>query len=300
MAVVAVVGDALIDEVRDEHGVREHVGGAGLNVAVGLARLGHEATLIAMVGGDDAGERIRALLADERVDLIATPAPLGTARAISTRVDGEPAYEFDAAARSRRIRFGPDARAAISAASVVAISCVALDDAEQAAELADAVAGSRVALDANPRAGMMRDRAAFSRGFDLVAAGAQLVKIGSDDAELLGAQDVDALADRVETLGAGGVLVTRGADGATLRSGSVRVDRGIVPLPGPVVDTMGAGDAAFAAAVAHLASGRGWDDPVEAAALLDEAMSVAAATCRAEGALLRRPESLADPEATGV
>lgn len=289
MAAVAVVGDALIDEVRDDDGVREHVGGAGLNVAVGLARLGHDATLIAMVGDDESGERIRALLAQEGVALIATPAPLGTARAISTRVDGEPAYEFDAAARNRRIRFGPDARAAIATAGVVAISCVALDDEEQAAELADAVAGVRVALDANPRAGMMRDRAAFSRGFDLIAAGAELVKVGSDDAELLGASDVDALADRVETLGARGVLVTRGADGATLRAGSVRVDRGIVELPGAVVDTMGAGDAAFAAAVAHLASGRGWEAAGDAGRLLEEAMAVAAATCRAEGALLRRP-----------
>ena len=37
MTRVVVVGDALIDELRDDTGVREFVGGAALNVAVGLA-----------------------------------------------------------------------------------------------------------------------------------------------------------------------------------------------------------------------------------------------------------------------
>ena len=53
---VVVVGDALIDELRDEAGVREFVGGAALNVAVGVSRLGVPASLIAMVGDDSAGE----------------------------------------------------------------------------------------------------------------------------------------------------------------------------------------------------------------------------------------------------
>ena len=37
-AEIVVIGDALIDELRDEHGVREFVGGAALNVAVGLSK----------------------------------------------------------------------------------------------------------------------------------------------------------------------------------------------------------------------------------------------------------------------
>ena len=49
---VVVVGDALIDELRDDHGVREFVGGAALNVAVGLAQLGVPATLVAKLGDD--------------------------------------------------------------------------------------------------------------------------------------------------------------------------------------------------------------------------------------------------------
>ena len=49
MSSVVVIGDALIDELRDDAGVKEFVGGAALNVAVGLSRLGVPTTLIAMV-----------------------------------------------------------------------------------------------------------------------------------------------------------------------------------------------------------------------------------------------------------
>ena len=70
---VVVVGDALIDELRDERGVREFVGGAALNVAVGLSRLGHSAALIAMVGDDADGARVRTYLSTFGVTLIAAP-----------------------------------------------------------------------------------------------------------------------------------------------------------------------------------------------------------------------------------
>ena len=76
---VVVIGDALIDELRDPHGVREFIGGAALNVAVGLSVLGVPTTLIAMVGDDEPGDRIRELLDAYRVELLATPSPLGTA-----------------------------------------------------------------------------------------------------------------------------------------------------------------------------------------------------------------------------
>ena len=49
---VVVIGDELIDEIRDEHGTRDVVGGAALNVAVGLSRLGVPSTLVAMVADD--------------------------------------------------------------------------------------------------------------------------------------------------------------------------------------------------------------------------------------------------------
>lgn len=291
---VVVIGDALIDELRDEHGVREFVGGAALNVAVGLSRLGVPTTLIAMLGDDEAAAHIRAYLSDYGVQLMATPSALGTSRAVSTRSpSGEPVYEFNKAAQARALVFGDDIRAAIRDASLIAISCYPFDNTEQTKLLAAALEGSSavVAVDPNPRSGMMTDRAGFVRGFEAVAQKAALVKVGEDDAVLLYGEPLDALRARLIDLGVDAVLATQGSSGATIEVGDVVVTRPVSDLPGRIVDTMGAGDAAFAAAVAALRDGM--PDGEDAwGAVLERAMDVAAATCRFEGALLRLPESL--------
>lgn len=296
-----VVGDALIDEVRDDRGVREFVGGAALNVAVGVARLGGIVTLIAMVGDDEAGRHVRAYLHDFGVRLLATPSGFGTARAVSVRTGGEPAYEFDAAARARRIRFGDAERAALAEASVVAISGFAFDDVAQVQHVGDALAGWRglLAIDPNPRPGLLHDRAAFVQGLESLAARAALVKLGLDDAALLYGMPVDAVRERLVELGAGAVLATEGAAGATVATEAVVVTHPVSALPGAVVDTMGAGDAAFAVAVRALGAGM---PAGEAAwtALLAQAMDVAAATCRFEGGLLRLPSALRAPDLDAI
>lgn len=294
MTRVVVVGDALIDELRDDTGVREFVGGAALNVAVGLSRLGIPSTLIAMVGDDEPGAHIRTYLDDYGVDLIATDSPHGTARAVSTRSGGgEPEYVFNEAAQRRRIRYGDAEREAMTDAALVVVSCVAFDDTDQTVELSDAIAssGTRWAIDPNPRTGMMHDKAEFARGFASLATGAALVKVGDDDANLLYGERLDALRARLIDLGVEAVLATEGAGGATIEAGEVVVTRPISALPGRIVDTMGAGDAAFAATIAALvekqpASEEEWGEA------LQSAMDVAAATCRFEGALLRTPSAL--------
>ncbi|WP_243233076.1 PfkB family carbohydrate kinase [Microbacterium sp. CIAB417] len=291
---VAVIGDALIDELRDDTGVREFVGGAALNVAVGLARLGLPTTLIAMVGDDEPGDRIRAYLDDFGVELVATPSPHGSSRAVSTRnAGGEPVYVFNEAAWNRRIRFGDDERRVIADAAITVVSCFPFDDAAQTAELVEAVrdADGLLAVDPNPREGMMHDRAAFVTGFEALAALADLVKVGDDDAELLYATPLDAVRDRMRELGAVAVLTTRGAQGAGVVTDSVAIERPIASVPGVIIDTMGAGDAVLSSAVASLLS----EHPSDEAAwvtLVDTAMAVAAATCRFEGALLRLPSAL--------
>ena len=113
---VVVIGDALIDELRDETGcVSSWRGGAqrrgGADPAGGA---GH---VIAMVGDDEAGGHIRAYLDDFGVDLVASASPLGTSRAVSIRsAGGEPEYEFNHAAR-RAHPFGEAERAAIAEAA---------------------------------------------------------------------------------------------------------------------------------------------------------------------------------------
>lgn len=291
---VVVIGDALIDELRDGRGVREFVGGAALNVAVGIARLGVPAALIAMVGDDEAGDRIRAYVADFGVELIATDAPHGSSRAVSTRTGaGEPRYDFNLAARERRVRFGDAERATIADAAMVVVSCFPFDDEAQTAELAASVQdAASLAIDPNPRAGMLHDRDAFVRGFERLAATASLVKVGSDDAQLLYGGPLRVLRRRLLDLGAAAVLATDGAAGAMLEAGDVSVTRPVTNLPGRIVDTMGAGDAVLASAVASILK-RAPETDEDWAVVLERAMDAAAATCRFEGALLRLPAALA-------
>ncbi|WP_337007149.1 MULTISPECIES: PfkB family carbohydrate kinase [unclassified Microbacterium] len=291
---VVVIGDALIDEIRDGSGVRELVGGAALNVAVGLRRLGVVTTLIAMVGDDEAGAHIREYLSDHGVRLIASPAPRGSSRAIVERAaNGEPQYVFNEAAQRRSIHYSDEAREAIADAGLVAISCFPFDVPSEVDALVDALADARVAVDPNPRTGMLSDREEFVRGFERVAATASIVKVGADDAAILYGGDLDALRRRLRDLGAAAVLATAGAEGALIDADAGVIDAPIAQLPGAVIDTVGAGDATLAAVAAGLvaASPTGLE---EWRALLVRAMDVAAATCRAEGGLLRTPESLAD------
>ncbi|MGX5697824.1 carbohydrate kinase family protein [Agromyces soli] len=296
---VTVIGDALIDELRDPSGAREFVGGAALNVAVGLSLLGDDVTLVAMVGDDEPGRRIRSYLADYGVRLVASPSALGTSRAVSDRRDGEPRYEFNEAAKRRALRFDEATRAAIDAADLVVVSCYPFDDAAQYEALRDAIAepSRRVVVDGNPRAGMLHDRDAFVAAFEDFASRALLVKVGDEDAELLLGDTLPAFVARLEGAATHAdrcgpplaVLATAGRDGASVHHGGLRSHAGIVPLPGPVVDTMGAGDATLSAVVHHIGRNGLPADEASWAAALESAMSIAAATVRHEGALLRVP-----------
>lgn len=291
---ITVVGDALIDELRDPSGSREFVGGAALNVAVGLSLLGENVTLIAMLGDDDDATRIRSYLRDYGVRLVESPSELGTSRAISDRTDGEPRYEFNEAAKQRGIRFDAATRAALDEADLVVVSCFPFDFAEQYGELVAAIARpeERVVVDGNPRAGMLADREAFLANFEDFASRALLAKVGDEDASLLLGDSLDAFVERLRGAPGprGAILATAGRDGATAYDDGSPVHADIVALPGPIVDTMGAGDATLSAVVHHIAQ-HGVPQSADAwTTALEDAMTIAAATVRHEGALLRVPQ----------
>jgi fructokinase len=303
---IAVVGDALIDELRDPTGSREFVGGAALNVAVGLALLGERVTLVAMLGDDEPATRIRSFLDDFGVELVESPSAYGTSRAVSDRTDGEPRYEFNEAARRRRLRFDDATRAALDEVDLVVVSCYPFDDDDQVALLLDTVRDPerRLVVDGNPRSGMLHDRDRFLANFERVAARSLLVKAGDEDAALLLEAPLEefvrrlraaptepdaAPSDHGPAVPAAGpaVLATAGRHGASVHHGDLEVQAGIVELPGRVVDTMGAGDATLAAIVHHIAADGVPADAREWSDALREAMTIAAATVRHEGALLR-------------
>lgn len=279
---VVVIGDALIDEMRDPAGSVDAPGGSALNVAVGLAILGVPSALVAMVGSDSDGFTLSRHLDEHGVELFASPAPRGTGRAISDRTDGEPRYSFSQAQVERRIDFH-SASAAIALSELVAVSGFPFDDADQVETLRAAVSGRRVFIDPNPRPGLLHDRRRFARALEDLAAESTLIKVGEDDARLIWELPVRTVALHLLDAGATAVLATTGPDGATLFTTDAEIHRPIVSLPTPVVDTMGAGDATFAAVIAQAMQG------VPSEEALDFAMAIAAETIRWPGGLLRTP-----------
>jgi fructokinase len=285
-----VVGDALIDELRDDSGSRDFPGGAALNVAIGLAVLGLNPTLIAMVGVDEAGDRLREHLDRYGVTLIASPSALGSSRAVSERLDGEPHYFFNSAAQNRTLLFDQATLIALDTADLIVVSCFPFDNEDQYRRLKAAVSESqrRVLVDGNPRAGMMSDRDRFLTNFTEFAAKSLVCKVGDDDASLLANESLAAFVNRLQTAGATTILATEGPHGASVqRPGHSRIHAGIVDLPGEIVDTMGGGDATLASIVHTIATRGIPQTDTEWTTALEAAMVIAAATCRADGALLR-------------
>lgn len=277
---VVVIGDALIDEMRDASGSVDAPGGSALNVAVGLSILGVPSTLIAMYSDDADGRVLSAHLAAHNVTEFASPSALGTGRAVSDRSEGEPRYSFTDASIARSIEFTPAMRAAIAEAELVAVSGFPFDNEEQVESLLDAVAGSTVLLDPNPRSGLMLDRRLFAANLERIAPSLRLIKLGEDDAQLLYNARLDDVVARFAPLTT--VLATAGANGAAVYEHGRVTSRPIIELVGPIVDTMGAGDATFASVIASISAGESdW------AVVLDRAMEIGAATIRHHGGVLR-------------
>jgi fructokinase len=95
-----VIGESLIDLVHSADGSNhEHVGGSPANVAVGLARLGHDITFATLLGDDERGARIAGYLAGEGISLAdGSVGKLPTSLATSTLdATGAATYSFDLA-----------------------------------------------------------------------------------------------------------------------------------------------------------------------------------------------------------
>jgi len=290
---VVSIGDAIIDAVELTPGAVERFpGGAALNLAVGLARLGLVAQLATRYGADPNGFLIERHLRREGVGILNPPNVEFTGVALSSRRDGEPTYHFTPPMFRRRILFDDAMRAAIATADAVAVNSFPFDNRREVDALVDALsrAAGLVVVDPNPRPNLIADITAYRGGAERAIAAAGMVKLSDEDAALLYGCAPREVADRLVAAGIDTVLLTHGSGGAGVvtRSGvslSVPIARG----HGPVVDTMGAGDATLATVLRFIlvdgmpATHEAW------MTCLSEAMRVAAATCASAGGSLMRP-----------
>lgn len=252
-APVLVVGETLVDIVHTPDGaVTEHVGGSPANVAMGIARLGHETVLATTLGDDDHGRRCREQITDHGVtieNLDAGGHPTSTAKATLDE-SGAAEYDFDLHWELRPV----DDLARFGHVHTGSIAATLLPGAEVITQtLTDAREHATISYDPNVRPTIMGTVDEVRVRIEELITVSDVVKASADDVEWLYAgRSLTEVMTAWGGLGPGLVVVTRGGDGVTYRVSSTgevgeapaRVDR--------VADTVGAGDSFMAGLVSGL------------------------------------------------
>lgn len=249
--------------MRGDH-VRLTFGGAESNVAIGVARLGGSAAWVGRLGNDALGDMIVRELTGESVTVYAArdeqaptslmmksrPRPATTDVAFYRQgLAGSRLTEADlplAAIREARILHVTGITAALGDVAAQAIHR-AIDEAKSA--------GVTVSFDVNHRASLVPDPQQAADLYRAIAAKADIIFAGDDEAEILtGETDLAAQLDALVAFGAGTAVVKLGASGAkaaTVQGSSIHMPAVAVTA----VDTVGAGDAFVAGFLAETVRG---------------------------------------------
>jgi fructokinase len=302
---ILVVGEALVDVIADAAddgwAVRRHVGGSPANVAIGLARLGHDVRLATRIGRDPDGDLVGAHLRHEGVALTAgsiADGPTSTARA-TLDTTGAAEYAFDIAWDPPPIDLGDAGLANAGHLHTGSIAAtLGPGAAAVGAALRDAVrAGLTTSYDPNARPRIMGSPEVERPGIERLVAAGDVVKASDEDlAWLYPGEPVEAVLARWLAAGPALVVLTRGARGATATLATDPQASVDVPQhPVRVVDTVGAGDAFMAGLLSGLADAGLLGGPAARQALrragpdavrpaLDRAARAASITCGRAGA----------------
>jgi fructokinase len=240
-------GEALIDMLPRTSPAGEacfapYAGGAVMNTAIALARLGSDSGFLTGLSTDLMGDVLRETLQASNVNLDhAVVSDRPTTLAFVKLTNGSASYFFydeNTAGRLMTLADMPVLPASISTYFTGGIwlavePCGAALEAMMLRE-----AGQRVAMiDPNVRPSFVKDRAAYTARIDRMIAAADIVKLSDEDSEwLYGSVDPQAILAKGPKV----VLVTEGAKGATAYTA-----RGAVSVAAPkivVADTVGAGD----------------------------------------------------------
>lgn len=289
---ILCAGECLIDMLpRDvnEHAMLEPVaGGAVMNTAVGLGRLGVPVEFFSGLSTDQFGRLIQAHLTASHVGLeygIRSDRP--TTLAFVEFNEGVVSYDFyDENTAGRMIETGdlPKLPETCGAVFCGGISLINTPAADTYAALVAQNDDRLVMLDPNIRPKFIRDPAGYRKRIERLIAQADIVKTSDEDLEWLfpEADSVESGIQQLLTLGARIVLFTEGAKGAT----AWRKDQAPVFVKSKsveVIDTVGAGDTFNAGILAALYD-RNLLSKAAVAAITDEDLEYAlgfAATCAA-------------------
>jgi fructokinase len=240
-------GEALIDMLPRQSTAGEacfapYAGGAVMNTAIALGRLGSQSAFLSGISTDLMGEVIKSTLAESKVNLDhAVFSDRPTTLAFVKLTNGHASYSFydeNTAGRMLKIADMKPLPATLKAFFTGGI-WLAVEPCGTAFEaLMMREADARVTmLDPNVRPTFVSDRAAYTARIDRMIGKSDIVKLSDEDATwLYGALDPAAILAK----GAKVVLITEGSNGATAYTakGSVHVDAPKIT----VADTVGAGD----------------------------------------------------------
>ena len=252
-APVVVIGELLVDIVSHPDGrTAEHVGGSPANVAVGLARLGHDTHFATLVGTDERGARCEEHVARGGVRLLegSVSAAHPTSTALATLDDhGAATYVFDLHWDLPEVAL-PDGTGHLHMGSIG--TTLQPGAAEVTAAVHRVREGGTVSYDPNVRPTIMGAVDDVRPRVEELVALSDVVKCSEDDiAWLYPGESAAEVMARWAALGTALVVVTLGGEGVTwrLRDGEVHRD----PAgDDEVVDTVGAGDSFMAGLVSGL------------------------------------------------
>lgn len=278
------------------------VAGAEANVAIGMARLGHQAAWVGRVGADELGELVRRTLRAEGVDIsaVTTDPSRPTGLMLAERRIGDLVrvmYYRAGSAGSQVARADvlpmivKGVRLLHVTGITAALSGVARRSVTAAAARAHEV-GATVSVDVNYRSRLWSPAEAREVLLPIVGM-ADIVTASADELVMLAdGGEPGAMAERLLAQGVGQVVVKRGANGATAYTAGSTVSRPARQVS--VADVVGAGDAFVAGYLSAYLDGQ------SAEARLDRAATTAAFAIarpgdweglptRAELSLLSRP-----------
>lgn len=268
---VTTLGEALIVMAPLSRGPLRHVGafekrvgGAELNVAVCLSRLGHRAGWAGRLGADEFGEEVVAFLRGEGVDssraVLDPEVPTGVYFKERRALNKLRVHYYRAGSAASRLRFDQLDLDYLLSGKILHLSGItpalseSCREATQRLILAARQRGVTVSFDANVRLRLFEERDPRTILMPLIEE-ADLLFVSDEEAELLlGGSDAEALRRALEETKAR-TIVAHGAGGALTMDESGPTEGKSYPVE--EVDTVGAGDAF----VAGFLSGRlrGWE-----------------------------------------